>query len=213
MFQGEEILRADFYNKSWSKTSFAKRIKLVTTISPGIYKGFETLLHAAGLLSQYAEFEFEWSIIGYTSEEGWIKIAERYKKMSSKKCSIKFLGRKNAAEMVDVMLNSDIYIQVSHIENSPNSVCEAMLLGMPIIASFAGGTSSILSDGKEGILVQDGDPYTLAGMVVWLSQNFDSGKKMGINAKLRALKRHDRQRISEHLFATYKEILSLSNNA
>ena len=115
--------------------------------------------------------------------------------------------------MVDIMLNSDIYIQVSHIENSPNSVCEAMLLGMPIIASFAGGTSSILSDGKEGILVQDGDPYTLAGMIVWLSQNFDSGKKMGINAKMRALKRHDRQRISEHLFATYKEILSLSNNA
>lgn len=40
----------------------------------------------------------------------------------------------------------------SHIENSPNNLCEAMILGMPCIATDAGGTSTLLSNMKDGLL-------------------------------------------------------------
>ena len=50
------------------------------------------------------------------------------------------------------MLKSDIFVSASHIENSPNNVAEAMILGMPCIATFAGGTSSYIEDNKNGIL-------------------------------------------------------------
>ena len=41
-------------------------------------------------------------------------------------------------------------------ENSPNSLAEAMVSGMPIIAYNVGGISSMFENGKSGILVEAG---------------------------------------------------------
>ena len=101
---------------------------------------------------------------------------------------------------------------MSHIENSPNSVCEAMLVGVPTIASFAGGTSSIIKDGEEGILVQDGDPYVLAGSIVHLVQNPDLAMFYSNNAKCRALQRHNPENVYKELLSGYTSILSSYNS-
>ena len=118
------------------------------------------------------------------------------------------LGRKDANSMIDILLASDLFIQVSHIENSPNSLCEAMLLGMPIIASYAGGTSSMLSNGEEGVLVQDGDPYVLAGKIMSTTSDYDKAIAMATNARKRALKRHDPQNVVVELLNVYNHILN-----
>lgn len=207
LFQGEEILRKEFYSNSWEK-SLGDNLIIVSTISPGVYKGFETLLHAAKLLKEYANFEFEWHVIGYEKNDKYVRLAERLKRVNSEKTNICFHGRMQADEMLKILLKSDVYVQVSHIENSPNSLCEAMLLGMPIIASFAGGTSSMLKDSEEGVLLQDGDPYVLAGAIVNLRNNFDQAIQMGRMAKQRATKRHDPIDIGNHLVDVYKEILT-----
>ncbi len=53
----------------------------------------------------------------------------------------------------------------SHIENSPNALCEAMLVGTPCIAAFVGGVPSLVRHGEEGLLYHDADPFALAGAV------------------------------------------------
>lgn len=98
-------------------------------------------------------------------------------------------------------------MHVSHIENSPNSVCEAMLVGMPIIASFTGGTASILDNHHEGEFVQDGDPYVLAGGIIKLYDNFEQAKKMGDNARKRAMLRHNPTSVIQELLNAYNLIL------
>lgn len=208
LFQGEEILRREFYLNQWNKNEFGTPLKIVSTISGGIYKGYETVLHTASLLKQYAKLDFEWYVIGYDCRSQWVNTAEKYKKLLSVDSNIKLLGKKTSLEMVDIMTDCDIYVHVSHIENSPNSVCEAMLLGMPIIASFAGGTSSLLKNEEEGILVQDGDPYVLGGAIVNLYLNFDKAKKMGMKSRERALKRHNPKMIRQSLISIYNKILS-----
>jgi len=207
IFRGEEILRPEFYSKQWTKTAFGNPFKIVTTISSGVYKGYETVLHTSALLKQYANFDYEWNIIGYDDKSEWVHIAEKYKGFSSAESNIKLLGRKTAAEMVDILVDCDLYVQVSHIENSPNSVCEAMLLGMPIAASFAGGTSSILKDGEEGILVQDGDPYVLGGAIVTVANDFTKAKTFGDKARQRAIDRHNPKYIGGTLLETYELII------
>lgn len=207
MFRGEEILRKEFYLGTWNK-SLNGKYSIVTTISPGIYKGFETLLHAAKLLKEYANFDFEWHVVGYAVNDKFVKMAEKLKCLNSENVNICFHGKMQSEEMVQILLESDVYVQVSHIENSPNSLCEAMLLGMPIIASFAGGTSSMLKDREEGVLVQDGDPYTLAGAIVDFKNNYDRSKQMGKNARERAIKRHNSKDIADNLVGIYKEILN-----
>jgi glycosyltransferase involved in cell wall biosynthesis len=96
---------------------------------------------------------------------------------------------------------------VSHIDNSPNSLAEAMILGMPCIASFVGGTGSMIKDGEEGVLVQNGDPWVLAGAIIELFNNKENATLMGANARKTALKRHDKRRIVSDLVKSYQEII------
>ena len=202
-----EILRTPFYQVQWNKNKFSEKIKLVSIISIGIYKGYETLLKAANLISKYANFQFEWNIIGYQLNDRCARLTHKITKLNPTDNNVKFLGRLDAKGIAKVLLDSDIYCHVSHIENSPNSVCEAMILGMPIIASNVGGTQSLLENKLEGLLYQDGDPYVLAANIVYLVSHFNEAKQMGYNARKRALYRHDASRVVRELTSAYNNIL------
>ena len=205
----DEILRSQFYNKKWNKKNFSDRtFKIVSTISGGIYKGYETVLKTAHLLKQYSSLDFEWNIAGYNYESKWVKIAEQYTRIKSDNVNVKLLGRIDAEDLANLLVDSDVYVHVSHIENSPNSVCEAMILGIPVIASFTGGTATMLENGKEGLLLQDGDPYVYAGAIVDYYLHFDKAMSYGEKARQRALVRHNPNRIVGQLLDAYKMILS-----
>ena len=207
-FVGDEILRSPFYNSVWNKSKFESKVRVVSTISSGpSYKGFETLLRAASIMKDHADFDFEWNVIGYSENEKWVSLSEKYKNTSCAEVNVKLLGRKTAEEMVGILLDCDVYCHVSHIENSPNSVCEAMLLGMPVVATNGGGTCSMLSHGIEGLLIQDGDPYVMAGAISDIAHHFDMAKTFGQNARMRAFERHNPKRIGKTLVETYSSIL------
>lgn len=204
----DEILRSQFYKKKWSKNNYsAKTFKIVSTISAGIYKGYETVLKTAHLLKQYSDIDFEWIIAGYNCDSKWVKIAERYTRIKSDNVNVKLLGRIDAEELADLLVDSDVYVHVSHIENSPNSVCEAMLVGMPIVASYAGGTASLLKTKEDGILVQDGDPYVYAGAIVHLFEHFNYAKQLGESSRVKAMERHNPERIGSQLVNAYHNIM------
>ena len=202
-----EILRPEFYVKQWKGFISKDRIKIISTISGGIYKGFETVLKTASLLKQYSHINFEWHIVGYAQNTKWVNISEKMTGIYSEENNIVFHGRIDAEKLSDLLCETDMYVHVSHIENSPNSVCEAMILGMPVIASYSGGTSSLLQHEKEGVLFQDGDPYVLSGAIVDLYQNSEKAIEYGQSARNRALYRHDKNRIVKEVISGYKDIL------
>lgn len=100
----------------------------------------------------------------------------------------------------------------SHIENSPNNLCEAMIIGVPCVATYAGGTPSILENNIEGILVQDGDPWAMAGAILELAESPDIAVQFGNKAREKALKRHDRGRIINDLMNVYNNIINENSN-
>lgn len=202
-----EILRSEFYKKKWKGFFSDDKIKIVSTISGGIYKGMETVLKAACLLKQYGNLKFEWHIAGYTPSTKWVGICEKMTGIFAKNCNIIFHGRIDAELLSDLLCKSDMYVHVSHIENSPNSVCEAMILGMPVIASYAGGTASLLKHEKDGILYQDGDPYVLAGAIIDLKQHPDKAMLYATEARKRALAKHSKESIIQELLGGYAKIL------
>lgn len=205
----DEILRPPFYHKVWNKKAFSEdKIRIISTISGGIYKGYETVLKTALLLKQNTNIDFEWKIAGYNKDSKWVRIAENYTGIKTVDVNVKLMGALDAERLSDELVTSDMYVHVSHIENSPNSVCEAMMLGVPVIASFTGGTASMLEHGKEGFLLQDGDPYVYAGAIVDYYLHFDKVKTYGEKARQRALARHNPNRIGGQLLNAYKMILS-----
>jgi glycosyltransferase involved in cell wall biosynthesis len=59
----------------------------------------------------------------------------------------------------------DLFVQSSDYEGTPNAVLEAMALETPVVATDAGGTRELLTDGVEGTIVARGDAHALAGAI------------------------------------------------
>lgn len=204
-FVCNEILRSEFFSSEWHVPNTSNFV-LATTISNGLYKGLEMIFQSANLLSKQ-NINFEWNVIGIAAGDKFERVTRRITGINPENVHINFLGRKNAKEIVDILNKSNAFIQVSHIENSPNSLCEAMALGMPIVASYAGGTISLIEDGKEGVLVQDGDPYRLAGSIINMKNDYEHAVEMGLVARNKALLRHSPENVLQELSSIYSELL------
>ena len=113
-----------------------------------------------------------------------------------------------AAAMRQAYLEADVFLLPSGCENSPNSLGEAMLLGLPCVASAVGGIPSMLANGTEGLLYGDAlDADALARAVLQVLHSPDGGAAMGRAARARALQTHDAARNAADLLHIYESIL------
>ena len=76
--------------------------------------------------------------------------------------NIRLLGRRSDVNVL--MRLSSLFLMTSQKEGMPNVVMEAQLMGVPVVATRAGGTSAIVLEGRTGYLadVGDGDGLTAA---------------------------------------------------
>lgn len=206
-FHNDEILRDSFYNKKWIAPEQNKKLIIHTTNGNNIYKGFETLCHALSLLNRMG-INCEWRVAGIKEDDLIVKITKKKLKIDFPERGLVLLGSLNENELVDRLLEAHMYVMVSHIENSPNNLCEAMMLGMPCISTFVGGTGSLIKDKENGILIQDGDPWAMAGAILELKNDKNKIKIYGENAKETAAKRHDKENIIKDLVEIYTSIIS-----
>jgi glycosyltransferase involved in cell wall biosynthesis len=221
-FHVDEVIRPRFYGLEWvprgrevlggsgGKGGRGAKPVFFTTSSPSIYKGFEMVIDTARILVRLG-VAFEWRVAGLKEDDGLVRLTCRVRRVDDLEAlNIRLLGTLAEEAVADQLMNSDAYVQVSHIENSPNSVCEAMLAGIPVIASFAGGTGSLLGDGghgEYGVLVQDGDPYVLAGAMVEVVREPERYQTMAAEARRVAQRRHDPAVIVTEMLERYKEII------
>lgn len=204
-FTCNEILREDFFTHQWQPRAEEHTFTICTTISNGMFKGLETVYRTAEILTRWG-IPFKWNIIGVDKTAPYAKVTQKYTGICPEKVGVELLGRKTAAEMVDVLLMSDLYCNCSHIENSSNSVCEAMLLGMPVVASNVGGTSTLLEHQTEGLLIQEGEPYSLAGTVMSLMENPEMMRAFGVKAREKALQRHCASAVCQQVIGCYNTL-------
>lgn len=105
--------------------------------------------------------------------------------------SVIFTGNINAKNMLKQYMSSNVYVISSVIENSPNSLGEAMLIGMPCIAANVGGIPSLCDDRVEALFY---DPYNteqLLRNILLIFDNQDEAVEMGLRARERASRTHD----------------------
>ncbi len=198
----EDMLRPIFYNCLWAKTKFGTPIHIVSVLTEGIYKGLETIVEAVRILRSH-NFPVKWTIVGLSFKSPMVRIIQNSMLGKFSDLNILIVGPKSDVELVEIMTDADIYCHPSHIENSPNSLCEAMLLGMPVIATLAGGTDTLFKQGKQGLLIQDGDPYSMAGAIKELASDYDLASEYGATARKHALIKHDPDRITSSLIDVY----------
>lgn len=200
-----ESLRAVFYQEHWQPPADNSPFRIFTTLSDHPYKGVHMLLESAIELHR-SGFRFEWEVAGIGWDADMLRLFHRESEL--REVPLKLLGRLDENSMVEHLKQAHCFVQVSQIENSPNSLAEAMLLGLPCIATAVGGTFSMLQDGTEGLLVPEGDPFSLAGTVRELSAEYEAGIRMGTAARARALERHDPEQVMDELMRTYEQVLN-----
>ena len=120
------------------------------------------------------------------------------------------MGPQLAEKMIERMLTSNIYILPSLIENSPNTLGEAMILGMPCVSAYTGGASEMAIDGSEALFYRANDPNLLAWQIKRIFDDDNLAKRLGKNARKHAQKTHDPVINSNALMSAYKDILQLS---
>lgn len=204
---GGEILRDGFYQTQWRIHNRRDgRVIVHTTTGSLLFKGLETICGAITVLNK-AGVDVEWRVAGVSENCEFVKIARKKLAADYPPKGLKLLGSLNEADLISRMLEADIYVSPSHQDNSPNALCEATMLGMPCIGTFAGGTGSILKDGETGVLIQDGDPWAMAGAVLELANNQSLALQYASGAREAAIDRHNKVKVINQVMAAYNDIL------
>ncbi len=124
--------------------------------------------------------------------------------------SILYTGPMNAEQMCNQYLKCNVFVCPSSIENSPNSVAEAQILGTPLVASYTGGTPDMISHGKDGYLYRFEEVEMLADLICNIFDHKECWQ-LSENEIATATERHNKSLIIETLKNLYNKIYSDNN--
>ncbi len=201
-----EALRDSFYyaSEQWMSKKH-DTITLCTTGNGSLWKGLDVVLKTASLLTNRG-LKFQWKIIGGVDN---IQYIEWIEKLSFKKSNITLTGVLNESELKRELLDADIYVHPAYIDNSPNALCEAMILGLPCIASYVGGVPSIIEHNVSGLLTPVNEPYFLANEIIKLASDTMRQERYSKAAIQQARQRHSTTNIATELITAYNAILNI----
>lgn len=208
-----ETLRQPFYEGCWQYAGCTKhRIFSSSSVYP--VKGFHYLLEAMpAILREYPDAEicvtggsfFAHSFAAKQKQSYYHRYLARLARKNHLEDKIHFLGQLDAQRMKQAFLDANVFVLPSTIENSPNSLGEAMLLGVPCVAADVGGVANMMQPG-QGYVYQSTAPYMLAEYVLEVFRQQSRAEAMGRAARVQAQKTHDPQKNLQDLLHIYTEI-------
>ena len=213
-YHSNEILRGSFYENEWEMETCEKHSIFVSQASYPL-KGFHIMLEAmADIVKTYPDavlYTTGKNPLGLTfkqrlSQTYYSKYIGKLIKKFGLQNNVRFLGLLNENEMCKRYKSSNVFVSCSSIENSPNSVGEAMLLGLPTVASDVGGVKNMLTHGEEGFVYQADAPYMLAYYVKKLFADEDLQKSFSKKAREHARQTHDIEKNIQDVLKAYKNI-------
>ncbi|MCM1121745.1 MAG: glycosyltransferase family 4 protein [Eubacterium sp.] len=212
-----ETLRGIFYRDRWKRTACRP---YSIFLSQGDYplKGFHYLLRALPkVLEQFPDthvYVAGNNIIESGTLQDRLKLSAYGKylrkliKENQLGDKITMLGRLTAEEMKEQYLQSHLFVLPSALENSPNSLGEAMLLGVPCVAADVGGVHNLLTDGGDGMLYPAGDVESLADRIIEIFTKEAIVERFSDNARKHARVNHDADQNYYRLIHIYRELMS-----
>ncbi|WP_369611771.1 glycosyltransferase family 4 protein [Marinobacter sp. RI1] len=121
--------------------------------------------------------------------------------------NVRFTGVLSAQAMADQMARSHVCLMASIIENSPNTLGEAMILGAPTVSAYCGGAPSMARDEVEALFYRPDDPAMLAFQVRRIFEDPGLASQLSEAARARALQTHDPERNLADLLVAYEAIV------
>ena len=205
-FHIDEMLRPSFYFDTDRCLNYSNCFTIVSILSRRLYKGLDLVFNTLKILNKLPDFEYKWQIFGIDEGSRIVKLLKGKSLNLDKNC-IEYHGRTSEKGIYNALINADVFVHPSYIENSPNSVCEAQLIGLPVIATNVGGLASIINHNRDGILVPANDPYALAHQLIEFKNNPQRALSIGKAGREKAKLRHNKEKIIQSLLDTYTYII------
>lgn len=212
-YKNNETLREAFYKNQW-KYDGCKQHSIFCSQSTYPIKGIHYVLEALPeIIEVYPDTMLY--ISGENLKDKPIYLLSLYQKYLLKTIKNKrleehvvFLGPLQESEMVKAYLKANVFVCPSSIENSPNSLGEAMLLGMPVVSSDVGGVKNMLIHNEEGYVYQHDAPYMMAYYIKKMFANTPDVMEMASRAQKHARVTHNLEKNVSDLCLIYKDIVT-----
>ena len=212
-----EILRAPFYSGGWQRDPL-RRPRIFVSQGNTPLKGLHRVIEALpAIAARYPDVQVD--VAGWPPPRkgallqpvmNWLAEYPGYLDQLARRLGvadrIRYTGVLNAEAMKTCFLQSSVFLLPSSLENSPNSLGEAMLLGMPCAAANVGGVPSMMEDKKEGLLFDPARPDQMAQAVLALLDDPAGAEAMGKAARTRAMADHDPKAIAAAQMALYNQL-------
>lgn len=213
-----EILNPLYLANSWDVN---RKQKHRIFVSQGTYplKGLHMLFDALPYLfkkypncSVYiagADITKNDGLIGKIKQTTYSKfLLKKIKQLNISMNRIHFVGPLNVDGMIDQYLSCNVFVLPSAIENSPNSLGEAMSLGVPCVASCVGGVQDMMRDKVDGFIYPFDEPYMLAHYIEKIFESDSLCEKISICAREHARDRFNSDEVVKTTIELYKKIAS-----
>ncbi len=215
-FTCNRILRAPFYQNNWNVNKMERHS---IYIGNGYYalKGAQYVIEALPqLIREYPDIKVYIAGVKPFIEndkrpfykKGYGLYLEKRIKDLGVGEHIVFTGPLQAEEVAEKLSKVNVYVLCSAIENSPNTLGEAMMVGTPCVAAYVGGVSDMATDGESVLFYRNDDPALLAWAVKRIFDDDELALKLSANAKNQAGITHNPDLNSQALYNAYKEILN-----
>lgn len=211
-----ETMRPCFYEGKWERERCQSH---EIFISQGDYplKGLHYLLWAmADIRREFPDARIRVAGISVTAYRTWkekLKISgygkylrECIRQYGLEDC-VEILGKLDGEGMKEAYLRSHVFVCPSSLENSPNCLGEAMLLGVPCVASRVGGIPDLAEEGKSILFFEKGNEKKLAERILEIFRQDGLAQRLSEGARKRARLNHDGDVNYARLMEIYREIL------
>jgi glycosyltransferase involved in cell wall biosynthesis len=116
-----------------------------------------------------------------------------------------FVGHKKNVR--DYYRAIDVLVIPSLSEGMPNVALEAMLFGIPVVASRVGGVPEVVVEGETGLMVSPGDPDDLANALKQLLSSSERMQRFGVAGRHRVLNHYSPVVRAKRILNLYDQIL------
>jgi glycosyltransferase involved in cell wall biosynthesis len=121
--------------------------------------------------------------------------------------AVDWLGALDRDGMQKTLAASSCLVLFSHQENLPMIIAEAMMCGIPVVASEVGGVGEMVVSGKTGFTVPDGDEGALADALITVLSSGNLRSSLGSAGRQCAAELYSVQSVADRTVAVYRRAI------
>jgi glycosyltransferase involved in cell wall biosynthesis len=209
------MLRKNFYSGAcWKYTPVTDAPVIFSSTSAAVsFKGLHVLIKAIAVLKKKypgVQLRLAGTInVGNYMVDGYSVFLKKLIRKYDLANNITYLGSLNEDQIIDQLINCHVCVVPSFVESYCLAFAEAMILGVPVVASYAGAMPELGEHGKEVLFYNSLDHISCAANIERLLTDKDLAEYLSVNGRKRRLEENDINKVVKCQLSIYEK---LSNN-